>query len=1445
MTYWGVIMSNQDLSILIGNVLTEVDYTIAGIKYYKSKRALEVDIMLEELIPFQTVQALESTITQALPFLAESKVNKQYQLTKENFVDEFQAYWQYLLDRLGAKHPSLSGILKDARLVHLDSGVEVHITDTIGFMNLSNKGIDRGVQGIVSQEFSFPFDVQFICDEDASMENLIAFEEEKLNIIQARGKALNEAAGRATPREAAPAESKVGGNSGGGGYKRPKREIDETVIYKYKIKSKPVPIDEGMIEESQQCFMGEIFDIDTRTLKSGKTLMSLSISDKTNSIGVKAFLKENEAEEVLDQLSKGMWILVDGNVRYDTFEKELCLYINNINHGQAPPVRMDNAEEKRVELHLHSNMSDMDGITPIKDLVKRAIKWGHPAIAITDHGVLQAFPDAQIASKGSDTKMIYGVEGYLIDDDSKMYEDHVDYPLTGTYVVFDIETTGFSPINDGITEIGAVKVINGSIEARYSTFVNPEKTIPAKVVELTGITNDMVARERPISEVLPEFLEFCGDAALVAHNASFDVSFIREKARRNGVEIDPIVVDTLALAKLLLPELKRHKLNQVAKYLKISLENHHRAVDDANATAAIYLKFLTMMKEEGISVLSDLNKLALERMDYTKYNSNHVIILAKNQDGIKDLYKIVSHSNIKTYYKTPRIPKSLLSEMREHLLIGSACEAGELFKALLSGATDDELDKVAAFYDYLEIQPIGNNNFMIAKGIANDEEDLRNHNRKIVAIGERLNKPVVATCDVHFMEPEDEVYRRILMAGKGFSDADNQPPLYFRTTDEMMAEFDYLGPDKCKEVVITNTNKIADMIEATKPVPDETSPPVIEGSDVELREMCFAKARRIYGDDLPEIVHARLERELNSIIGNGYAVMYIIAQKLVTKSLEDGYLVGSRGSVGSSFAATMSDITEVNPLAPHYVCKECKHSEFITDGSYGSGADLPDKDCPNCNIPYIKDGHEIPFEVFLGFEGDKEPDIDLNFAGVYQATSHKYTEELFGEGYVYKAGTIGTIADKTAFGFVKKYYEEKEASINSKEVLRLSTGCTGVKRTSGQHPGGIMVIPSYKDVHDFCPIQYPANDSKSGVITTHFDYHSLSGRILKLDILGHDVPTIIKDLEEITGVDIFDVPLDDQPTVKIFTSTESLKIVDDGYKETIGSLGIPEFGTKFVRQMLVDTQPSTFDELVRISGLSHGTDVWLNNAQDLVRAGTTSLKSVIATRDDIMNYLIHAGLPNKEAFTIMERVRKGKGLTDENIALMKENEVPEWYIWSCNQIKYMFPKAHAVAYVMMSFRIAYFKVHHPLAFYATYYTIKVDDFDAQLVCQGKEVIREKMKNLETLEFGMSKKEGDLYTILEVANEMYSRGFKLKKVDLYESDAEKFKVVDDMLLPPLVALQGVGINAAKHIAEEAKKGEFLSQEDMRMRAKATKTVIEALKEHGCLGDMPETNQLSLF
>lgn len=1232
------------------------------------------------------------------------------------------------------------------------------------------------------------------------------------------------------------------GNGGSGGKDKVK---DERVIYRNLIKNPPVPIKELKEEESMYSIEGQLFEKDLRDLKTGKGLLSFSLTDFTYSIGVKLFAKEEEKAALFEALSVGKWYKVEGMLRYDTFEKEHAIYANNINIGEDRPPRKDNAEEKRVELHLHTTMSEMDGMSSAKSLVKTAIKWGHEAIAITDHGVLQAFPEA-METAGKDIKVLYGMEGYLANDVNDLVKGANDLGFDQTFVVFDIETTGLSPKNDRLTEIGAVKISGGEIVDRYSTFVNPQKPIPLEVTELTQITDEMVKYAPLIGEVLPEFLSFCGDAVMVAHNASFDMSFIRENCIQQGIEYRPIVLDTLMLSRQLLKELKRHRLNLVAKHFGINLEQHHRAVYDAEATAEILRRFFAILEERGITTLSGINSLMADS-ELKNLELFHCIIMVKNYDGLKDLYKLVSESCMHHFFKKPRVLKSKLAKIRQNMILGSACEAGELFKAILEKRTQEEIEDIAAFYDYLEIQPIGNNQFLVAKGLVRDDHELREINKAIVALGDKLGKPVVATCDVHFLNPEDEVFRRILMAGQGFDDAENQPPLYFRTTDEMLKEFTYLGKEKAYEVVVTNTRLIASMIDNIKPIPDETYPPIIEGSDEDLRRLCNEKAERIYGSPPPEIVTKRLDRELNSIISNGYAVMYMIAQKLVTKSLEDGYLVGSRGSVGSSFAATMCDITEVNPLPPHYVCEKCKRSEFIEDGSIGSGADLPDKMCPECGIPYIKDGHDIPFETFLGFEGDKEPDIDLNFAGVYQATSHKYTEELFGTGYVFKAGTIGTIADKTAYGYVKKYFEERGINVNSKEINRLTQGCTGVKRTTGQHPGGIMVVPNYKEIYDFCPIQYPANDGSSGVITTHFDYHSISGRILKLDILGHDVPTIIKQLEGLTGVDVQKIPLDDPQTVAIFTRTDTLKVVDDTYKCETGSLGIPEFGTKFVRQMLVDTQPSTFAELVRISGLSHGTDVWINNAQDLVRKGVAKLKDVISTRDDIMTYLIYQGLPPKQAFNIMERVRKGKGLTDENIELMKSFNVPDWYIWSCNTIKYMFPKAHAVAYVMMSFRIAYFKVHHPLAFYAGFFTSKVDDFDAQLISSGKEAIRRKKRELDAMssESKLSKKDQDLYALLEVADEMYSRGFECAKVDLYKSDATQFMIEDGKLLPPMCSLQGVGGNAAVNIVEARGEKPFISIEDMKVRGKATKTVIEALQTHGCIDGLPENNQLTLF
>ena len=1129
----------------------------------------------------------------------------------------------------------------------------------------------------------------------------------------------------------------------------------------------------------------------------------------------------------------------------DPYAKEVVIMARDINK-LTKIERMDTAEEKRVELHMHTTMSSMDAVTAASKIVERAAKFGHKAVAITDHGVVQAFPDAQIAAKKNNIKVIYGVEGYLADNGTPIVINGHEESFDDEYVVFDIETTGFSSKNDKIIEIGAVKLKDGEIVDSFSTFVDPKVNIPYKITELTSITQNMVNGQPTIDEVLPKFMEFVGDSVLVAHNAAFDVGFIKKNLMDMGKTLKNPVMDTVPLARYLYPDLKKVKLNLVAKHLGISLENHHRAVDDAKATAEILKFSFKKMKEEmDIHDVKTLNEKYLSNIDVKKLPLHHIIILAKNQIGIKNLYKLVSMAHLDYFARRPRLPKSIITEYREGLIIGSACEAGQLYKAVLEGKTDAELKEIAAFYDYLEIQPIQNNEFLIRKGNVKDEDELRDLNRKIYDLGKEMDKPVVATCDCHFLDPNDEVFRRIIMAGQGYGDADNQPPLYFRTTNEMMKEFEYLGEEACREVVIENTQKIADMVEVVKPIPDETFPPKIEGAEEDIRNMTMNKVHSIYGENLPEVVQKRLDKELNSIINNGYAVLYLIAQKLVAKSLEDGYLVGSRGSVGSSFVATMSDITEVNGLPPHYVCPNCKKSEFFLDGSISSGADLPDKNCPDCGAKYIKDGHDIPFETFLGFEGDKEPDIDLNFSGEYQAVVHKYTEVLFGKGYVFKAGTIGTVAEKTAYGFVKKYLQERGLVVSQAEIERLTIGCTGIKRTSGQHPGGIMVVPNDNEIYNFCPIQHPADDVNTDIITTHFDYHSISGRLLKLDILGHDDPTVLRMLQDLTGLDPKTIPLNDPKVISLFTSPDALGVTKEELGCEVGSYGLPEFGTKFVRQMLVDTQPKSFADLVRISGLSHGTDVWLNNAQYFIKEGYTTLKDCIATRDDIMVYLMYKDLPPKTAFTIMEKVRKGKGLSEDDEALMREKNVPEWYIESCKRIKYMFPKGHAVAYVMMAVRIAYYKVYYPEAYYTTYFTVRADDFDADLICKGEEAIKAKMEELNSLGNNISVKEKGLLTILEISYEMYKRGLNFLKVDLYKSEATKFKIEEDGIRPPLNALQGVGDNAAKSIVECRVNGEFISKEDLRIRSKVSKTVIETLDNHGCLEGMQESNQLSLF
>lgn len=1418
---------NKVINKLVSKTIPQTNAIVEKITFYKLSKKIKFHVISSEIIPKSMVDTLIVDMKKAIPFIQYIDFSMHYKELAIEKKEVFEAYWKEVLYALNKKIPSASAWLRDV-CFHLDDQTLIlKVDNALGVENLKEKEVDLWIQKIFQSELNLMIKIVFEIEDAFSQEYKRTYLSEKEKETQTLIKDIFDDSSKKVSMKI---KKEIGNKNG--------------IIIGKAFHETIIPISNIREEVGTACIEGEVFDIDIKELKNGKILFILGITDYNSSIAVKLFAKKDQLDILSASLAKGKFLKIRGQVRYDTFSREIVIMAHDIIRGE-PKLRTDSAEKKRIELHTHTQMSAMDGVTSASNLIKRAAEWGHHAIAITDHGVAQAFPEAMEAGKKNNIKIIYGIEGYLVNDGEPIVINSNDQSIDQCYVVFDIETTGLSSKHDKITEIGAVKIYKDQIIDRFSALVNPEIPIPSKIVELTGIKDDMVKNQPTIDHILPLFLSFIKDDPVVAHNAPFDVSFIKENCERLGLNFNPAIIDTLPLSKMLLPNLKRYRLNNIAQAMKVELKNHHRAVDDAEATAEIFIKLLRLLKDKGITRLNDINQLFVESINIKKLDTYHIIILAKNHVGLRNLYEVITKSHINYYHKKPRIPKSLLTQKRDGLIIGTACEAGELYKAILGNKSRREIENMVKFYDYLEIQPLANNYFLINKGLVKNEDELKNINRQIVQLGKKFNKPVVATGDVHFLDPKDEIYRRILMAGQGFQDADEQAPLYLKTTNEMLEEFEYLGRSVAADVVINNPNKIAGMIDPIIPIPEETFPPIIEGSEEELEKMCYKKAKKIYGDPLPEIVQQRLDRELHSIISNGYAVMYIIANKLVTKSLKDGYLVGSRGSVGSSFVATMSDITEVNPLPPHYICTNCKHSEFITDDSIGSGVDLPDKRCPVCHQMYKKDGHNIPFEVFLGFEGDKEPDIDLNFAGEYQSQAHKYTEELFGKGYVYRAGTIGTIADKTAYGFVKNYFEDRALPVNYREIIRLSKGCTGVKRTTGQHPGGVMVVPNYKNIFDFCPIQYPANDSSSGVITTHFDYHAISGRLLKLDILGHDVPTIIRMLQDITGVDPVSIPLDDQETIRIFTSPGPLAIQDKDFDCETGSLGIPEFGTKFVRQMLIDTKPTTFAELVRISGLSHGTDVWLNNAQDLVRQNIAGLKDVISTRDDIMNYLIYKGLPPKASFKIMEKVRKGKGLTSEDEEMMKKNDVPQWYINSCNHIKYMFPKAHAVAYVMMSFRIAYFKVHYPLAFYATYFTTKASDFDAELIVKGKESIKKKMKEIESLGNMASQKEKDLFTVLEVAYEMYCRGFHFLPVDIYQSDSDKFIVLQDALLPPLKALQGVGENAAKSICQSRKERSFISIEDLRERSKITKTVIETLQNHGCLTQLPDTNQLSLF
>ncbi len=1401
---------------VIKEYLQNNNIKINSIRLYKKEARLEFCIQSDEVIRYELLHELEEECKNRNPLLSKVTILTKCSCEEKGAasIEEYIPNVEYILEKYCPASKKIDSCISiDCNCTGDEHKITLNIHDKVVKNSIESKKLDQQIKK--SAAMSLGLDVQVHVNDMSSDIDLDSYFEESNKIIAEKMKEMT------TPAKTVskPASS------------------DGEVLYGKKILSESITLAELSDLEKSVVVQGRVFASEIRKTNGKTNIQTFAITDGTASVNCKLFFKGDDAP-----LKDGSYVKLKGDYMLDTYSRELTFSVKDINKAEMVK-REDKAEKKRVELHLHTNMSSMDAIESVKDLVKQAADFGHPAIAITDHGVVQAFPEAMDQGKKHGVKIIYGVEGYLVDDTMNVLKEYNNLPLSQDFVVFDIETTGLSSSQDRITEIGAVKISDGKIVDSFSRLINPERKLSAKIIELTGITDEMLSDKPTIDVVLPEFMNFIGDAMLVAHNSDFDTGFIRENCNRLNLPYESKAIDTVAVSRALLTDMKSHKLNLVAKKLGISLENHHRAVDDAQATAEIFLKFLEMFKERGIETLEQVNQKIVDN-DYKSKRATHIVILAQNLNGLKNLYKIISDSHVNHFYKTPRILKSVLGAHREGLLLGSACESGELYSAVLKNRPENELESIVRFYDYLEIMPWDNNEFLIKKGLVGGVGELREINKRIFELGKKYNKTVVATGDVHYINKADSVVRDVLKAAQKFSKDLDNGALYYRSTDEMLEEFSYLGEENAYEVVVENTNKIAELIEEFKPIPDGTYPPEIEGSDTELREMCFAKAKRIYGDELPEIVEKRLERELGSIIGNGYAVMYIIAQKLVTKSIADGYLVGSRGSVGSSFAATMSDITEVNPLPPHYICSKCQYSEFIDDGSVASGMDLPDKICPRCNTELTKEGHDIPFEVFLGFEGDKEPDIDLNFAGEYQSRAHKYTEELFGKDYVFRAGTIGTIAEKTAYGYVQKYIEDYGIKVNSAEALRLRDKTTGIKRTTGQHPGGVMVVPNYKDIYDFTPIQHPANDSKSGVLTTHFDYHSISGRILKLDILGHDVPTIIKMLEDFTGIDATSIHLDDSTTMGIFTSSKPLQCNLSAIGCDTGTLGIPEFGTKFVRQMLMDTKPTTFAELLQISGLSHGTDVWLNNAQDLIRKNIVTLKDVISTRDDIMNFLIQKGLKPLTSFKIMENVRKGKGLTDEHIDAMKEQDVPDWYIESCQKIKYMFPKAHAAAYVMMSFRIAYFKVFHKEAFYATFFTTKAEDFDVDIISKGKKEVLANIKEIEAKGQDASAKEKGVLTVLELAYEMYERGVELLKVDIYQSDAKKFKIIDNKLLPPLISIPGLGETVAEKIAEESVK-EFISLEDFSKRTKASKTVIDTLLAHGCLEGLPKSNQLSLF
>lgn len=1421
----------------------------------KQARLITLAVKFNGLVERNTLFDTEKLITKTLAY---------HTVIKPHFPTElFSAdYFPQLYAAVRRDIPSINGTLNNAEVRFENNTLTINLLNG-GKTLLDSKGFDKALIKLVSEEFNLYISVNYTGTfevEENSEEYKAAIQDaqEKINRenLQKAAEFYQEEVETAEKREEKHAENTTVEIEVREGKFATPQIIQSSIrpLYGRSIRGKMIPISSISGDSGRIVVWGDVFDIEKKVTKSGdKNIFTIDITDYTGSTTAKVFNSIKESA-VIDNIKKGDTIVVQGDVEYDKYAGELVVNARSIGTAQKVKV-VDNAEKKRVELHMHTNMSQMDAVTSAGDLVNRAYQWGHKAVAITDHGVAQAFPDAmkaadKINKDEEKIKIIYGVEAYFMDDLVESVKGDADTGFDGTFICFDIETTGLSAARDKITEIGAVKVENGVITDTFSTFANPEMPIPQKITQLTGITDDMVKDAPSQSEAVGAFLEFAGDNVLVAHNAPFDTSFIAKACEDMGREYNYTSIDTVAISRAILTDIKNCKLDTVAKFLRLGDFNHHRATDDAEMLARIFINLCQRLTDDyGITKTNDINT-KIAGGDFKKLPTYHQIILVKNKTGLKNLYRVISYSHLNYFYKKPRIPKSELVKYREGLIIGSACCAGQLYMAILEGKPWGELKQIASFYDYLEIQPSGNNSFMIRDGRFNSVDELHEIDRTIIKLAKELGKPVCATCDVHFMDPTDSEFRKILMAGQGFKDAEQQAPLYFRTTAEMLKEFEWLGKDKAYEYVVENPNKIADMCEYIRPIPKGTFPPNIEGAQEQLIDITWKRAKEKYGDPLPEIVKARLDKELNSITTYGFSVLYMTAQKLVADSEAHGYLVGSRGSVGSSFVATMSGISEVNPLCPHYVCPNCKHSEFITDGSYGSGFDMPPKNCPECGTLMDQDGHEIPFETFLGFKGDKVPDIDLNFSGEYQSKSHRYTEELFGKNNVFKAGTISTVAEKTALGFVKKFAQERGLVMHKAEEKRLAIGCTGVKRTTGQHPGGMVVVPRTNDVYDFCPVQHPANDVNSDNITTHFDFHSIHDTITKLDELGHDVPTIYHYLELYTGIPVMKVSMSDPEVMSLFTSPKALGVTEEDIDSKTGTFSLPECGTAFVRGMLIEAQPKTFTDLLQIAGLSHGTDVWLGNAQELIHNGTCTISEVIGTRDSIMTYLMHKGLEPGMAFKIMEIVRKGnatKLLTEEHFKAMREHNVPEWYIDSCMKIKYMFPKAHAAAYMIATLRLGWYKVHKPVEYYAAYFTVRSENLDGAIAMQGHQAVRDKMNNIkqkQSVHEATAKDEAEFQT-LQIVNEMMARKIEFLPVDIYKSEAKMFKVEDGKIRLPFSSLPGVGGAAADSLAETGKHTEYLSIEDMQIKTKVTKAVIETLKDVGVLKDLPESSQMSLF